>query len=1068
MSEILDEIVGRIIEARIARDLLLFLEEKSESGLYCHRALLPLLVTVIYRILPRPLVVAAPDETEELYWDVAEFMPEDAFILPGAGPQDVFHPPCDTSGERLKAARAWRQGKVIVVGVDSIAEELPPDLPSGWPIELDCGSEFELESLLKNLIDGGYKREYEVEGWGNFALRGGILDIFPSTSERPVRLEFVGDRIESIREFNLVTQRSGEKIDRVEIFPAVEIGLKEGTPPAGGLVLAIGPSRIKARLQDLEIRGNAVGEFENALSRWGRVIRIETEKLPGLKEAIPGEGVRDFRGDIVSAIRELKKFAGNTDIFLLLEGKGQIERFRELMYEHGGALQEPKTGIGRLKRGFYIPQVKVLLFTSGDLVGVRPRISTKRKPSEGVPISSHAELECGEYVVHADEGIGIFRGLTTRKVLGFEREYLLIEYAEGDRLYVPANQVDRVYRYVGAEKPVIHRLHGRRWRNAKRKAKRSAEMLARRIFELYVERKALAGHAFSKDSPWERELEDSFPYEDTPDQAIAVQEVKRDMESQRVMDRLVCGDVGYGKTEVAVRASFKAVLDSKQVAVLVPTTVLAMQHLEVFRSRLAPFPVRVEMLSRFLGKRKQEEVIKGIRDGEVDIVIGTHRLLQDDVKFRSLGLVVIDEEHRFGVEHKEKLRAISRGVDTLTMTATPIPRTLKMALSGLTDISIINTPPEDRRPVTTYIGQFDSELVKRAINYEVSRGGQVFYVHNRVESSEKVAESLRRMVTGVSIACAHGAMDDAELERVMIEFASGGYDVLVCTAIIESGLDLPNVNTLIVDRADRMGLAQLYQLRGRVGRGERKAFAYFFYPSRGVLSDDAKARLETIGEMTELGSGMKLALRDLEIRGAGKLLGREQSGHIEQVGFELYCEMLEKAVSLLQGKPLTPKRALVEIPVDAYIPTDYIVCEKARVEAYRNIIFAGKKGLLDEFARELKERYGELPEQVENMLRIERIALIASRAGIEEIFFKRGELIIRCKHGKEKVLLCAASSALRQDMCKTNDIHKDERKGTLYLKLRFGEVKNRQEVLLKWLEAIIDDIIETRELGFLQ
>jgi transcription-repair coupling factor (superfamily II helicase) len=644
--------------------------------------------------------------------------------------------------------------------------------------------------------------------------------------------------------------------------------------------------------------------------------------------------------------------------------------------------------------------------------------------------------------------------------MGVTREYLLLEYAGGDKLYVPTAQLDKVQRYVGVENPAVHRLRAREWGRSRKAARRSAEKTARELLQLYMERKSRNGFMFSGDTTWQSELEEAFPYEDTPDQARAVREVKEDMQSEIAMDRLICGDVGYGKTEVAVRAAMKAVLDSRQVAVLVPTTVLARQHYETFRERFAPFPVKVEMLSRFLSKKEQDGVARRVRQGDTDIVIGTHRMLQDDVAFKDIGLLVVDEEQKFGVVHKERLRRLSANVDTITLTATPIPRTLQMSISGVRDISIIDTPPEDRRPVATYVGEFDMELVEHAVDYELARGGQVFYVHNRVGSIERVAEMLRRAFPNASVAVGHGQMDEDDLEKAMLEFADGKHSVLVCTTIIESGLDLPNVNTLVVDRADRLGLAQLYQIRGRVGRSEKRAYAYLFYPHREVLSDTAVARLETISEMTPLGSGMRVALRDLEIRGAGSLLGAEQSGQIEAVGFELYCELLKEAVDILKGEtPEMLPEATVELPVDAFLPDDYITDQETRVEEYRRLILAGRSGTLEELVAELEDRFGDPPVPVKQLMDVERLKVKAGRARVESVTMRADELQVKFLPDCEREMSLAESFAESEGIVEKGKAYSDLESRTLYLKLRFAEVNKRQELLLKWLNAIIDDIL---------
>jgi transcription-repair coupling factor (superfamily II helicase) len=1031
-------------------------------------AMVPLLAATLHRILGGPMVVAVPREAGGLSADIEAFIPGDAYHLPGGGPGgDWLRPYDEAVGQRLKAARALRQGRLAVAGVEALASGMPGALPEPWPLDIRQGAELDLEKVLQLLVDGGYQREYTVEGWGRFALRGGILDIFPSTSDRPVRIELLGDRVESLREFNVVTQRSSDAIERVEVFPASDSPAgagAQGVPGANrsprATVLAVNPDLIEARILEFATDAGLEPPTGAVLPGWGEVVSIDTIGGPAGKSAqFPGTAAREFRGNLASAVDHWKKLSSDgTEVFLLLDGKGQVERALELWHEASRAGRTPRGGVGTLRRGFEVGELGLALFTSADLLGRRERPRPRRRLSSGTPVAGYAELEIGGFAVHVDQGIGIYRGLTSQAVMGVTREYLLLEYAGGDKLYVPTSQLDKVQRYVGAENPTVHRLRAREWSRSRKAARKSAEKTARELLQLYMERKSRHGTKFSPDAPWQREMEEAFPYEDTPDQARAVQQVKADMESEVAMDRLICGDVGYGKTEVAVRAAMKAALDSRQVAVLVPTTVLAKQHYETFRERFAPFPIKVEMLSRFLSRKEQEGVVRRVRRGETDVLIGTHRMLQEDVAFKELGLLVVDEEQKFGVVHKERLRRLSRNVDTLTLTATPIPRTLQMSLSGVRDISIIDTPPEDRHPVATYVGELDMELVGHAVDYEVARGGQVFFVHNRVESIRRVAERLRGAFGETSIAVAHGQMDEDELERVMLEFADGLHSVLVCTTIIESGLDLPNVNTLVVDRADLLGLSQLYQIRGRVGRSGKRAYAYLFYPHREVLSDTAVARLSTISEMTPLGSGMRVAMRDLEIRGAGSLLGAEQSGQIEAVGFELYCELLKEAVEILKGEaPEELSEAVVELPVDAYLPAEYISEEETRVEEYRRLIVAARSGTLEELAAELTDRFGEAPLPVRQLIEVESLKVKAARAGLESATMKGDEL--QLKFTEERAMALAETAAESEGIVDKDSAYVDAESKTLYLKLRFEEVNKRQELLLMWLNSIIDDII---------
>jgi transcription-repair coupling factor (superfamily II helicase) len=651
------------------------------------------------------------------------------------------------------------------------------------------------------------------------------------------------------------------------------------------------------------------------------------------------------------------------------------------------------------------PFASLHLLTDAEIFGWRrpePRRPVHRR--KVAPESYYSDLTPGDFVVHVEHGVGIFRGLVTRALEGIEREYLLVAYGDSDLLYVPIHQADRLNRYIGADDrpPRLNRLGATTWQRAKAQAKRAAEEVARELLELYAARELAPGHAFSPDTPWQAELEAAFPYFETEDQLRAIAEVKADMEKPKPMDRLICGDVGYGKTEVALRAAFKAVLDGKQVAVLVPTTVLAQQHYATFRQRLAPFPVEVEMLSRFRSRTEQKKILERLLIGQVDIVIGTHRLLQKDVAFADLGLLVIDEEQRFGVTHKERLKRMRTEVDVLTMTATPIPRTLYMSLTGVRDISTIETPPEERLPVTTYVGEFDAQLVRQAVLRELERGGQVFYVHNRVQTIEVVRRRLEQLMPEAILAIAHGQMREADLERAMLRFVAGEIDVLICTSIIESGLDIPNANTLVVERADRFGLAQLYQLRGRVGRGAQRAYAYFFHNRLTRLMPEARQRLEAIREAAELGAGYTIAMRDLEIRGAGDVLGTRQSGHIAAVGFAFYTRLLARAVQELRaeraGQPPPPEPlggVRIELPIPARLPEDYVLDVGLRLQIYRRLAELGSLAQIDEMEQELADRFGPLPDPARNLMYQLRLKSLARDAGVETIAVEEGRLALR-------------------------------------------------------------------------
>ena len=677
------------------------------------------------------------------------------------------------------------------------------------------------------------------------------------------------------------------------------------------------------------------------------------------------------------------------------EGQGSAARLAETFREHGVDLPigpgDGRSGIvvEPLERGFILPDIKLAVLVEGDITG-RRRAHRMPRPRRTDAAGFFDDLNPGDYVVHHHHGVAKYAGMVKRAIGGAERDYLLLEYRGGDKLYIPSEQIDAVRHYTGGDSPTLSRLGGSEWQRTRSKVRAAVREIAEELVALYRKRVASPGHAFPPDTPWQQELEEAFPYIETPDQAKAIADVKADMEAAIPMDRLVCGDVGFGKTEVALRATFKAVQDGMQVAVLVPTTLLAQQHFGTFSERFAGYPVRVEVLSRFLTPGQAKKVAEGVTDGSVDVVIGTHRLLSGDVKFKNLGLLVVDEEQRFGVTHKEAIKKLRADVDVLTLTATPIPRTLEMSLTGIRDLTILNTPPAERQPILTYVGPYDDRAVAESIRRELLREGQVFFVHNRVQSIERVAADLKDMVPDARVAIAHGQMDEGRLERVVLDFWEGQYDVLVCTTIIESGIDMPTVNTLVVDRADLMGLGQLHQLRGRVGRAGQRAYAYLFFPPERELTEQAYERLKTIGEHTELGSGFKIAMRDLEIRGAGNLLGASQSGHIAAVGYDLYVQMVSEAVAELKGEPVRePAEVKLDIPVDAHLPPEYVPGGEQRLEAYRRLAAVTTQAEVDDVAAEWLDRYGPLPAPAEALISVARLRAECVRTGIREVTVAR-------------------------------------------------------------------------------
>ncbi|HMK13305.1 MAG TPA: transcription-repair coupling factor, partial [Acidimicrobiales bacterium] len=646
--------------------------------------------------------------------------------------------------------------------------------------------------------------------------------------------------------------------------------------------------------------------------------------------------------------------------------------------------------VAPLDHGFVLPAVRLAVITEPDLTG-RRRAHRRPRPPRRDAASFFEDLKPGDYVVHHTHGVGRYGGMVTRTLDGVDRDYLLLEYKGGDRLYIPSDQIDAVRHYTGGDAPALHRLGGSDFARTKARVKAAVREIAQELVVLYQRRITSPGHAFAPDTPWQHEMEEAFPFVETPDQLKAIADVKADMEADAPMDRLVCGDVGFGKTEVAIRAAFKAVQDGLQVAVLVPTTLLAQQHYATFGDRMAAYPIRVEVLSRFLTPAQAKRVVDGITSGEVDIVIGTHRLLSEDVTFKRLGLLVVDEEQRFGVSHKEAMKKLKTDVDVLTLTATPIPRTLEMSLTGIRDLTLLNTPPADRQPILTYVGEYDDRAVGEAIRRELLREGQVFFVHNRVQDIEEVAAEIRDLVPEARVTIAHGQMDEGTLEQTVVDFWEGRSDVLVCTTIIESGIDMPTVNTLVVDRADMLGLGQLHQLRGRVGRAGQRAYAYLFHPVDRVLSEDAYERLRTIGEATELGSGFKIAMRDLEIRGAGNLLGENQSGHIAAVGYDLYCQMVTEAVAELKGEELRePAEVKLDLPVDAHLPASYVGREELRLEAYRRLASVTTESEVDDIRNEWSDRYGLPPPPAEALLAVGRLRAECHRLGIREVGVARG------------------------------------------------------------------------------
>ncbi|HZK11738.1 MAG TPA: transcription-repair coupling factor [Atribacterota bacterium] len=928
--------------------------------------------------------------------------------------------------------------------------------------KLKVGDILKKEDFLKNLLDQNYHSVDIVEEKTEFSSRGGIIDFFPVTSENPLRLELFGDQIESIRYFNLSTQRSIIKLNDYTLLPSREL-IADGSSnynyctifdylPEDLIVLQNEAELIKEKEEEFqeEIAGiyqkMEQDKMESIFSPSSYFItnseigsKLKSKKIINFtylsdenKEDI-SDNQDETKEDIIEFAfggQEINCYFGNLDLFakdlekwrkekqhiiIMVRNEGRAQRLGEILEERGvkrftiGKIEEYtplKSTIfisyGYLNYGFRLPDLKTVLITDKEIFGKERNKRYKLTRHRSEPFSDVMDISPGDYVVHIEHGIGIYRGIINLAVKGVKQDYLLIEYAQEDKLYVPVDQFDLIHKYIGIKDktPKIYRLGGVSWGKVKGKAKRSIQKLAQELYLLYVARKEIRGFAFSKDNNWQQELEMSFPYEETYDQLQALSEVKADMEIIKPMERLVCGDVGYGKTEIAIRAAFKAVLDGKQVAILAPTTILVQQHYDNFRERMNSFPINIDMLSRFRTKQEQKKVIEGLEEGKVDIIIGTHRLIQNDIRFKDLGLLIVDEEQRFGVLHKERIKKLKESIDSLALTATPIPRTLHMSLIGVRDLSVINTPPEDRFPIATNICRKDDKVITEAIRRELDREGQIFFVHNRVRSIQKIARELNRLFPQARVGIAHGQMAEEQLEDIMIDFIEKKFDILVCTTIIEIGLDIPNVNTIIIDDAHKFGLSQLYQLRGRVGRTDRRAYAYFLYPSYHSISDTAKKRLQAIKEFSELGSGFKLAMRDLEIRGAGNLLGKEQHGSVSEVGFNLYCRLLEEAVKELREEKEGKKKKediipIIDIKIDAYIPGGYISDLKQRVITYRKLAEIKELEGLERTKEELKDRYGIYPREVRNLLEIIYLKIFLRKLGIGSLVVKENKLIFR-------------------------------------------------------------------------
>ena len=1040
------------------------LVEKFRAGVPCHVQSLPLsaqawLILCIRKLLAAPVVwvTDSPRTLGMLHQDLMALAPQQETQISffparetSAARGGTPHP--DLIGDRLLTLQQCMRPEgpaIIVTCIQALFQNTPAPHSLASRIEpIRVAQEIELDEFLERLVSDGYTLEAEVNEKKQASHRGGILDIWPPTEPWPIRMEFFGPVVESIRTFDPIEQRSLSRMTSAVISPAVEL---RGEPPAANgslldflppetrwgwsepesihhhaemyrsMLAADDPSRESARLDPLHLRIDKVfgrGQLVVGLAAMqpGPTHEMDfraADGLPSLEGRIPQPDVLDAaRQKLVNDLVEQARQGRSIHIFF--NTAGSRDRFAETC----SAPQLLNFHVAPLSEGFVSEATGLFIVAESDLYGFRKiqpgryELHGKRPGPDrtaGARLVDWTDIQPGELVVHVDHGIGKYLGLYQIEFDGQIQEVLAIEYADKAKLYVPVSQTHLLSRYVGVghHRPPLHTLGGRRWNKEKVAAERAVQDLAASLLETQARRDALDGLAFPADTPWQHEFEAAFPYQETADQSRAITEVKSDMESRRPMDRLVCGDVGYGKTEVAMRAAFKAVMSGKQVGVLVPTTILAQQHYDTFSERMAAYPVAIEMLSRFRTRAQQADVVRRLAAGEVDIVIGTHRMLQSDVKFHDLGLVVIDEEQRFGVAHKEHLKHMRELVDVLTLTATPIPRTLYMSLTGAKDMSTIQTPPQDRLPVETIVVQYSEEVVRQAILHELNRGGQVFYLYNRVMSIHGIRQRLCELVPEARVAVAHGQMNEKELAEIMHAFVRAEFDVLLCTTIIESGVDIPNVNTILIDRADRFGMADLYQLRGRVGRYKNKAYAYLLLPRHGHLFDDARKRIGAIKRYSSLGAGFKLALRDLEIRGAGNMLGAEQSGHIAAVGFDLYCQLLKRTVARLKDEPLPPivdvKLRLDFIDLSpapesadraAAIPSSYIEDENLRVSAYRKIAAASLASDVDSLYGEMKDRFGPIPSPLDRLLKIARLRIIAAAKTLQSVEVREDKVMM--------------------------------------------------------------------------
>ena len=997
----------------------------------------------------RVIAFSSEEKAKKAYEEYRVFT-EDVYLYPA---RDLLFYHADIKGklltdQRMGVLRALiekEEGKdvTVITTMDAFLDGLArPEKLKEQRISLTGGDVIDLTELEKSLTDMGYERESQIEGPGQFAVRGGIMDVFPLTEELPVRIELWGDEIDSLRSFDVESQRSVENLETVTIYPASEnwedgmetVSFLEYFPEEKSILLLDEPQRLQETAESVEEEyfrsrekrqesdpedGGAqeltvyqTKDIINSMNLYTGIAMTTLESKCGLFRvrktySIQTKGVNPYNNSFELLIRDLKRLKRSGYRVVLLSGsRTRAKRLAEDLrdYDLSSFYSEDMdrevnpgeimVSCGYVAEGYEYPMLKFMVISESDIFG-RKKKKKRRKKYEGQKIQDFAELKPGDYVVHENHGIGVYNGIEKIEVDKVVKDYMKISYADSGVLYIPVAQMDLIQKYAGADakKPKLNKLGTVQWGRTKSQVKKAVQAVAKDLVELYAARQQSEGFVYGPDTVWQKEFEEMFPFEETEDQIQAIEDTKHDMESTKIMDRLICGDVGYGKTEIAIRAAFKAVQEGKQVVYLVPTTILAQQHYNTFVQRLKDFPVRIDLLCRFRSSYQQKKTVEDLKKGLVDIVIGTHRVLSKDVGFKDLGLLIIDEEQRFGVTHKEKIKKLRENIDVLTLTATPIPRTLHMSLIGIRDMSVLEEAPQDRMPIQTYVMEYNDEMVREAIERELSRGGQVYYVYNRVNDIADVAGRLQQLIPTANISFAHGQMRERELEDIMYDFINGDIDVLVSTTIIETGLDIPNANTMIIQDADRFGLSQLYQLRGRVGRSNRMAYAFLLYRRDKLLKEVAEKRLSAIREFTDLGSGIKIAMRDLEIRGAGNLLGEAQSGHMEAVGYDMYCKMLNEAVLQLKGGGEEESfTTTIDLNIDAYIPESYIKNEYQKLDIYKRIAAIENEEEMDDMTEELIDRFGDIPKKVQQLLHIAALKGLAHSAYVTAVEQKGGDI----------------------------------------------------------------------------